>query len=42
MGGLKNRRLNQSLVDAILMEIIDKILSCCNIMVDNQNINSPK
>ncbi len=42
MGGLKNRKLNESLVDAILMEIIDKILSCCNIMVDDCVANGDK
>lgn len=35
MGGFKNIELNEFIVDAILMEIIDKIISCCNIMVED-------
>ena len=42
MGGFKNIELNEFIVDAILMEIIDKIISCCNIMVEDCVANGDK
>lgn len=42
MGGFKNKKLNSFIADIIIGEIIDKILGCCNIMIEDCVTNGDK